>query len=179
MAASATEYDLDASHSYVGFSVRHMMVVNQRGNFTKFSGTLKYDDKDPAQSSVEAIIDLASVDTREPKRDEHLRSADFFGVAKFPTMTFRSKKFEKAGEGFKVTGDLSLHGVTKSVVLDVGALSPESKDPFGNLKVGTSASATISRKDFGLTWNKALETGGIAVGEEVKISLELEFNRKK
>ncbi len=174
---SATRYQLDPTHSSIDFSVRHMMVVNQRGTFRTFSGALTYDEQDPTNSSVEATIDLASVDTREPTRDEHLRSADFFDVATFPTMTFRSKTFERVGEQFKVTGELSLHGVTKRVVLSVAPLSPESKDPFGTLKVGTSATTSISRKDFGLTWNKALETGGIAVGDEVKITLELEFNR--
>jgi polyisoprenoid-binding protein YceI len=177
--ASAAEYELDATHSYVGFTIRHMMVVNQRGQFQKVRGLLRYDDRDPARSSIEAAVDLASIDTREPKRDEHLRSPDFFDVARYPTMTFRSTRLERVGERWKVTGDLSLHGVTRPVVLDAGPLSPESKDPYGVVKVGTSATSTINRKDFGLTWNRVLETGGIAVGDDVQIVLELEFNRKK
>ncbi len=177
--ASAAEYELDATHSYVGFTIRHMMVVNQRGQFQKARGLLRYDDGDPARSSVEAAVDLASIDTREPKRDEHLRSPDFFDVARYPTMTFRSTRFERVGERWKITGELSLHGVTRPVVLDAGPLSPESRDPYGVVKVGTSATSTINRKDFGLTWNRVLETGGIAVGDDVQIVLELEFNKKK
>jgi len=174
--ASAAVWTIDPDHSNVGFKVRHLMVSNVKGIFEKYSGIVDINDKDITRSRVEVSIDTSSINTNVQKRDEHLRSPDFFDVAKFPTMTFVSKKVAKAGKDrLKVTGDLTLHGVTKEVVLDVDALSRESKDPWGNLRRGTSASTKINRKDFGLVWNKALETGGVAVGEEVLITLEIEM----
>jgi polyisoprenoid-binding protein YceI len=174
--ASAAIWTIDPDHSNVGFKVRHLMVSNVKGSFEKFTGTVDINDKDITKSKVEVSIDTNSINTGVAKRDEHLRSADFFDVAKFPTMTFVSKKVVKAGkERLKVTGDLTLHGVTKEVVLDVEAISRESKDPWGNIRRGTTATAKINRKDFGLVWNKALETGGVAVGEEVLITLEIEM----
>ena len=174
--ASAATWTIDPDHSHVGFKVRHLMVSNVKGSFEKFSGTVDINDRDITKSKVEVSIDTNSINTSVVKRDEHLRSADFFDVAKFPTMTFVSKKVVKAGnERLKVTGDLTLHGVTKEVVLDVEPISRESKDPWGNIRRGTTASAKINRKDFGLVWNKALETGGVAVGEEVLITLEIEM----
>lgn len=174
--ASAAVWNIDPEHSNIGFKVRHLMVSNVKGSFDKHTGTVDINDKDITKSKVEVSIDTNSINTNVQKRDEHLRSADFFDVAKFPTMTFVSKKVAKAGKDkLKVTGDLTLHGVTKEVVLDVEPLSKESKDPWGNFRRGTTASTKINRKDFGLVWNKALETGGVAVGEEVFITLEIEL----
>ncbi len=131
------------------------------------------------KSTVEATIDATSINTNEPKRDEHLRSPDFFDTAKYPTITFKSTKVEKAGSNLKVTGDLTMHGVTKPVVLDVDGSTAEAKDPWGNTKRGGVATTKINRKDFGLGWNKALEAGGVVVGEEVSITLDLELNKKQ
>ena len=177
--AFAAEYVVDSGHSSASFSVKHMMVSNVRGAFSKVTGTANIDEKDITKSTVEATIDATTVNTNEPKRDEHLRSADFFDTAKYPTITFKSTKVEKAGENLKVTGDLTMHGVTKPVVLDVEGFTTEAKDPWGNIKRGGTATTKINRKDFGLGWNSVLETGGVAVGEEVAITLDLELNKKK
>ena len=178
-ASKAAAFDIDPAHSAATFSVKHLMVANVHGEFGKVTGTVNLDDKDITKSTVEATLDATSIRTHDEKRDEHLKSAEFFDVAKFPTLTFRSTKVEKGAKGkLKVTGDLTIHGVTKSVVLDVEGLSKESKDPWGNVKVGTSASTKINRKDFGLTWNKNLETGGVLVGEEVTINLDVELGKK-
>ncbi len=177
--ALASTWTIDPDHSSTGFKVRHLMVSNVKGNFNKFSGTVDINDKDITKSKVDVTIDTSSINTNVQKRDEHLRSADFFDVAKFPTMIFVSKKVAKAGKDkLKVTGDLTLHGVTKTVVLDVEGPSKESKDPWGNIRKGATATTKINRKDFGLVWNAALETGGVAVGEEVTITLEIEMIRK-
>jgi polyisoprenoid-binding protein YceI len=177
--AFASTWTIDPDHSNVGFKVRHLMVSNVKGSFEKQTGTVEIDDKDITKSKVEVIIDTNSINTNVKKRDDHLRSADFFDVAKFPTMTFVSKKVEKAGkDNLKVTGDLTLHGVTKQVVLAVEGPSKESKDPYGNIRRGATATTKINRKDFGLVWNAALETGGVAVGEEVTITLEIEMIKK-
>jgi polyisoprenoid-binding protein YceI len=177
--ALASTWNLDPDHSNVGFKVRHLMVSNVKGNFDKFSGTINIDDKDITKSTVQVSIDTSSINTNVQKRDEHLKSPDFFDVAKYPTMTFVSKKVAKAGKDkLKVTGYLTLHGVTKEVVLEVEGPSADSKDPWGNIRKGATATAKINRKDFGLVWNKALETGGVAVGEEVTIVLEAEMIRK-
>jgi len=176
--AQAVQYEIDPVHSSAQFSVRHMMVSNVRGEFAKVTGTVVYDPKNLKASSVEATIDATSINTHEPKRDEQLKGPDFFDVAKYPTLTFKSKKVEEAGPGkLSVTGDLTLHGVTKEVVLEVEGPSPEVK--MGpNLKSGASAATTINRKDFGLMWNRVLESGGVMVGDEVKITLEIEMGRK-
>lgn len=177
--ASASTWSIDPDHSNVGFKVRHLMVSNVKGNFEKFSGSVDLNDKDITKSKVEVSIDTNSINTNVQKRDDHLRSADFFDVAKYPAMTFVSKKVAKAGKDkLKVTGDLTLHGVTRQVVLDVEGPSKESKDPWGNIRKGATATTKINRKDFGLVWNTALETGGVAVGEEVTITLEIEMIRK-
>ncbi len=176
----AATWEVDSAHSGAHFSVRHLMVSNVRGELTKLTGTLVLDDKDLSKSSIEVSIDVSTINTGEPKRDEHLKSPDFFDAAKFPTMVFKSKKVEAAGAGkLKVTGDLTIHGITKSVVLDVEGPSAEIKDPWGNARRGASATTKINRKDFGLSWNKALEAGGVAVGEEVSITLDVEFTKKK
>lgn len=177
--AFASTWTIDPDHSNVGFKVRHLMVSNVKGSFDKHSGTVEIDDKDITKSKVNVTIDTNSINTNVQKRDEHLRSADFFDVAKYPTMTFVSKKVAKAGKDkLKVTGDLTLHGVTKQVVLDVVGPTKESKDPWGNIRKGATATTKINRKDFGLVWNAALETGGVAVGDEITITLEIEMIRK-
>ncbi len=174
--ASATTWNIDPDHSSVSFKVKHLMVSNVKGTFEIQTGVVEINDKDITKSKVEVTIDTNSVSTNVQKRDDHLRNADFLDVAKYPTITFVSKKIAKAKNGaLKVTGDLTLHGVTKEVVLDVEQISKESKDPWGNLRCGTSASTKINRKDFGLQWNKSLETGGVLVGEEITISLEIEM----
>ena len=177
--AFASTWTIDPDHSNIGFKVRHLMVSNVRGSFDKHTGTVEINDKDITKSKVEVSIDTNSINTNVQKRDDHLRSADFFDVAKFPTMTFVSKKIAQAGKDkLKVTGDLTLHGVTKEVVLDVEGPSKESKDPWGSLRKGATATTKINRKDFGLVWNKALETGGVAVGNEITITLEIEMIKK-
>ncbi|MCK6544732.1 YceI family protein [Myxococcota bacterium] len=177
-AAQASQWELDASHSRIGFKVRHMMVTNTRGQFSKFTGTVNLDDKNPVKSSVELSIDVDSIDTADEKRDGHLKSPDFFDAAKFPKMTFKSTKIEKAGKGYKVTGDLTIRDVTKPVTLTVEGPAKPAKDPWGNMRSGVSATGVINRKDFGLTWNAALETGGVAVGEEVTLEIEVELMQK-
>ena len=164
-----TTYQIDPAHSSVHFSVRHMMITNVRGAFKNIKGTVVYDPANLAETSVEATIDAASIMTMDEQRDAHLRSADFLDVEKYPTITFKSKKVEPG----KVTGDLTIHGVTQEVALDVDGPTGETKDPFGNTRVGASASTKIKRSTFGLNWNAALETGGILVGDELKIELEV------
>lgn len=176
-AALAQGYTIDAAHSRAQFSVRHMMVSNVRGEFTKMKGSIDYDEKNPAAMRIEATIDAASINTGEPKRDEHLKSPDFFDAARYPTITFRSKSARKTANGLAVTGDLMIHGVTKEVVLQVEGPSPEVRDPWGNLRRGATATTKINRKDFGLTWNAALETGGVVVGEEVSITIDVQAMR--
>jgi polyisoprenoid-binding protein YceI len=179
-AALASTWDVDPSHTNVGFSVRHMMATTVKGQFDKVQGTLELDDKDITKSKVEVTIDLASVNTNEPKRDGHLKSPDFFDVAKFPVATFKSTKVQKAGKNkLKVTGDLSLHGITKPVVLDVEGPSATYQTPFGTTVRGIHATAKINRKDFEITWNKALDNGGVLVGNEVSLDLNAEVVEKK
>jgi polyisoprenoid-binding protein YceI len=170
-------YEIDPAHSSVHFSVRHMMVSNVRGEFSKISGTVKYDPENPQNSGVEATIDASSINTREPQRDTHLKSADFLDVEKFPAITFRSKQIEPRADGGKIIGDLTLHGVTREITLEVEDLTPETKDPWGKQRIGASATARLNRKEFGLTWHQVLETGGALVGDEVKITLDVEAVR--
>jgi polyisoprenoid-binding protein YceI len=171
-AAPAT-FNLDASHSTAGFAVKHLVISSVRGEFRTFSGVVQLDDADPTKSTVEATIDVNSLDTHVADRDAHLKSPDFFDTAKFPTVTFKSTKVAKAGkDALKVTGDLTLHGVTRPVTLDVKT-SPEVKGMFGETRRAFAATTKISRKDFGLTWNKLVEAGP-AVGDEVVITLDLE-----
>ncbi|QSQ23668.1 polyisoprenoid-binding protein [Pyxidicoccus parkwayensis] len=177
--AMASTWDVDGAHSAAGFSVRHMMVSNVKGSLGEVKGAVNLDDKDVTKSTVEATIDVNGINTGNGKRDEHLKSPDFFNVAQYPTITFKSTKVAKAGAGkLKVTGDLTMHGVTKSVVLDVEGPSKEAKDPWGNTRTGVAATTKLNRKDFGLSYNQALETGGVAVGEEVTVNLELELVKK-
>ena len=166
-------WNIDAAHSHVTFAVRHMMVATVRGKFNVLRGTLNLDQANPANSWVEAEADAASIDTSEPNRDKHLRSADFFDVDKYPKITFKSTKVEPVRDNeYKVTGDLTMHGITKPVVFDVEH-SDEIKDPFGFRRVGLSAKSKISRKEWGLTWNQLLETGGAIVSDEVKLEIDV------
>jgi len=177
--AAASTWVIDAEHSSVQFKVKHLMVSNVKGEFKKFSGALTIDDADITRSKVDVTIDATSIDTGNAKRDEHLRSPDFLDVAKNPTLKFVSTKVAKSGVGtLKVTGTLMIHGVSREVVLDVEGPTSAIKDPWGNTKRGASATTKINRKDFGLTWNKALETGGVVVGDEVAITLEVELLKK-
>ena len=166
-------WTIDASHSLAEFSVRHMMVSTTRGQFQNISGTLTLDENDLTKSSVEATIDVKSLTTRDEKRDGHLLSPDFFDVEKFPTITFKSTSVTKSGDDYVVTGDLTIHGVTRSVDLKT-EFNGFNTTPWGGRVVGFSADTEISRKDFGLEWNVALETGGVLVGDKVKIHLEVE-----
>lgn len=176
----ASEWAIDPMHSAIQFKVRHMMISNVRGSFNKFEGKVTTDEKEAANSKVEATIDVSSIDTGVEKRDEHLRSADFFDVEKFPKMTYVSKSAKKADNGkYLITGDLTMHGVTKEVVLEMEEPSPEMKDPQGKIRRGGSIFAKLNRKDFGLTYNKVLETGGVAVGEEIEIFIDVEVVKQE
>ena len=173
-AARADTWKIDPAHTTVEFSVRHMMISNVKGQFEKVSGTIAADGSDPSSVEINAVIDATSINTRVEKRDAHLKSAAFLAVDKYPTITFKSTKVEpEAPNKWKVTGDLTLHGVTKPVVLEVETAAPI-KDPTGKTRVGASATTEIDRKDFGVVWNKPLETGGVLVGDEVSIAIEVE-----
>ncbi len=171
-------YTIDSAHSSADFSVVHMMISKVNGEFRKVSGTVYFDPAKPENDKIDTVIDTASVYTHEDKRDDHLKSDAFFDVAKFPTMTFKSTSATKQGGKLLVTGDLTLHGVTKPVTLEVEGPSAEIKDPMGNLKVGASASTKINRKDFGLVWNKTMDGGGAIVSDEVTINIDVELARK-
>ena len=172
-----TAWDIDVSHSAIHFYVRHMVISKVYGRFAKWAGTVRLDTQDPTRSSVEVAIDAASIDTQVADRDNHLRSADFLDVASYPQVTFRSKRIEKAGQGYRVVGDLGLHGVVREVVLEA-EFAGTGKDPWGNERAGFSAKTSLDRREFGLSWNAALETGGVLVGEKVEISIELEAVKK-
>jgi polyisoprenoid-binding protein YceI len=177
--AGAATWQIDPDHAFVEFKVKHLMVSSVKGTFTKVAGTLEADDADLAKATVTVTIDTASLDTNIAKRDEHLRSPDFFDVAKYPTMNFTSKRvIVEGGKVSKVIGDLTIRGTTREVTLDVADFTPAIKDPWGKQRRGATATATINRKDFGLAWNKLLETGGAVVGDEVKISLDIELIKK-
>lgn len=174
-----TQWVIDPAHSAAHFSVRHLMISNVRGEFSKLSGNVSIDPVDPARSSVEVSLDTTSVNTREPQRDEHLRSADFFDVANHPAIKFKSKKTVAAGpDRYKLTGDLTIRGVTKEVTFDVEGPTPSVKDPWGNVRAGVTASTKINRKDFGLTWNALTEAGGVVVGDEISVTIEAELIQK-
>jgi polyisoprenoid-binding protein YceI len=178
-AASPTiQYNIDPQHTGVHFKVRHLMISSVRGEFTKVSGSITVNPDDPESATVEASIDAASIQTREPDRDKHLRSADFLDVEKYPTLTFKSKRVKAKGpDAYDVVGDLTIHGVTKEVTLKVEDVSPETKDPWGLMRRGASISTTVNRKDFGMQFNMALETGGFVVGDDVQITIDAEFVR--
>jgi polyisoprenoid-binding protein YceI len=173
---ATTTWNLDPAHSHAEFKVKHMMISNVKGSFSGLAGTLVEDPINPTGSSLDASISVSSLSTGDVSRDGHLKSADFFDAEKFPQMTFKSTKVEKKGEeDYAVTGDLTIHGVSKPVTFAVEGPSQPGKDPYGNIRIGLSATTKINRKDFGLSWNAALETGGILIGEDVQISLEIQF----
>jgi polyisoprenoid-binding protein YceI len=172
-------YQIDPAHTHAQFKVRHLLVSNVKGDFDKVSGTVEFDDTNPAAGKVSVTIDVASISTREPQRDAHLKSADFFDVEKFPTITFVSTGVVKSGDdSYEVVGDLTIHGVTKTVDLDVEELTPEMKDPFGLLRRGASAKTTILRSDFGIHYNAILEAGGVAISDQVHITIDIEMTRQ-
>jgi polyisoprenoid-binding protein YceI len=174
--AAATTWKIDPVHSVAEFKVKHLMIANVKGQFTGVSGTLSLDDSDLTLSRVEATIDAASINTREPQRDTHLKSPDFFDVEKYPTLSFKSSHVSRKSDGeLQVAGNLTIHGITRDVTFEVEGPTPPQKDPWGNTRVGLSATTKINRKDFGLTWSPVLETGGLMVGEEVTLTLEVEF----
>jgi polyisoprenoid-binding protein YceI len=178
--STRANYTLDASHSHAGFTVRHLMISNVRGEFQKLSGTAVFDPARPAATTLQATIDVASINTRDAQRDTHLKSADFFDVEKYPSITFVSKRATaKPGGDLEIVGDLTIHGTTREVVLAVTDITPEHKDPWGNSRIGATASTKVKRSDFGMTWNAALEAGGVLVGDEVKIQIEVELIRDK
>jgi polyisoprenoid-binding protein YceI len=173
---ASTTWNIDPVHSVAEFKVKHMMISNVKGQFTSVQGVLSLDESDITNSRVQASIEAASINTREAQRDAHLKSADFFDVEKFPTLSFQSTRISRAGDGeLSVAGDLTIHGITRSVQFAVEGPTAPGKDPWGNTRVGLSATTKINRKDFGLTWNAALETGGILVGEEITITLDVQF----
>ena len=175
-APATTTWKIDPAHSHAQFKVKHMMISNVKGEFSTLTGSLTLDSDNIANSYVEATIDAATISTSDPQRDAHLKSADFFDVEKFPTLNFKSTKVSKKGEEeISVAGDLTIHGVTRPVVFAVEGPSAPAKDPWGNTRVGLSATSKINRKDFGLTWNSTLETGGILVGEDITITLDVQF----
>lgn len=178
--AAAAAWDIDPAHTTVGFSVKHMMVSNVKGQFKTTSGTVEFDPAAPEKAVIDVKIDVASVDTEIGKRDDHLKSPEFFDVAKFPQMTFKSKSVKKVSDGkYKVTGDLTIKGTKKEVTLDVEGLDKGYKNPFsGKESRGATATTKINRKDFGLTWNMAVEGGGIMVGEEIAIQIDVELTAK-
>lgn len=168
-------WKIDTAHTQIQFSVRHMMISNVRGRFENVTGTVDFDDQNPARSKVEVQIEAASISTREPQRDAHLRSPDFLNAEAYPYLTFKSKRVKKLGDGRgEIIGDLTIRDVTREVALDV-EYSGQAKNPWGNVSAGFSAQTTINRKDWGLNWNKTLETGGWLVGDDVTINIDLEI----
>ncbi|MCC6859367.1 MAG: YceI family protein [Bryobacterales bacterium] len=175
-ALAQTEWRIDTAHSAAQFAVRHMMVSTVRGHFGKLTGTVRYDPASPSSASVRAEVDVASIDTREPKRDAHLKSPDFFDVEKFPRMTFQSRSLEPLGQGrWKMRGDLTIRDVTRPVEFEIEGPASPVKDARGAARSGATATAKISRKDFGITWNRALEAGGFVVGDEVTLTIDVEL----
>ena len=178
--AEVSTWKFDTDHSSAQFKIQHMVITSVRGDFSDVKGTVLMDAQDLTRSSVEAVIAADSISTNNTKRDNHLKSSDFFEVEKFPTLTFKSKKVTKEGEkSFKVLGDLTMHGITKEVELSVNGPTQTIKDPWGNLRMGAQAKTMLDRRDFGLTWNKFLEAGGLLVGNEVEITLDVELVRQK
>jgi polyisoprenoid-binding protein YceI len=178
-AAQTSIWTIDPKHSTAQFTVRHLAISNVSGNFTNVSGIIDLNEKDITQSQVSAVIDVSSVDTRVSDRDKDLRSPNFFDVEKYPTIEFKSKRIVNSGGKLQVIGDLTMHGTTREVTLDVDGPTPELNDPWGNVRRGFSASTTLNRKDFGLTYNHALKTGEAVVGDNVKIQIDLELIKKK
>jgi polyisoprenoid-binding protein YceI len=174
--AATSTWNIDPVHSVAEFKVKHMMISNVKGQFTTVKGALVRDESDSTKSHVEASIEAASITTRDAQRDAHLKSADFLDVEKFPVLSFKSTRISRSGDGgLTVAGDLTIHGITRNVIFTVDGPTPSAKDPWGNTRLGLSATTKINRKDFGLNWNTALETGGILVGDEVTITLDVQF----
>jgi polyisoprenoid-binding protein YceI len=174
--AATSTWNIDPVHSLAEFKVRHMMISNVKGQFTRLEGALTLDEADLTNSRVQASIEAASINTRDAQRDAHLKSADFFDVEKFPTLSFKSTRITRTANGeLAVAGALTMHGVTRDVAFTVEGPTPAAKDPWGNTRLGLSASTKINRRDFGLNWNTALETGGILVGDDVTITLDVQF----
>jgi polyisoprenoid-binding protein YceI len=175
MTSATTTWKLDPAHSAAEFKVKHMMISNVKGAFSGLSGVLTEHTSDSTLSSVEASIPVATLSTGDPQRDAHLKSAEFFEAEKYPTLNFKSTKVVHRGDAYEVTGDLTIHGVTKPVIFAVDGPSAPAKDPWGSTRIGLSATTKINRKEFGLAWNAALETGGFLVGDEIAITLDVEF----
>ena len=176
--AEMARWDLDPDHSIIEFRVAHMVVSKTAGRFMDYSGVVEMDAEAQQFKTIEATINTASVNTNHEKRDAHLRNADFFDVEKYPTMTYKMKSYKKTGEGYTALGDLTIHGVTKEITL-VGTFNGVSKDPWGNTRAGFTAEGKVNRKDFGMVWNKTLDTGGFVVGDEVNIRLDIECIKAK
>jgi len=177
--AATTVWQIDPAHTAAGFAVKHLMISTVRGQFKGVTGTVTWDDQDVSKSSIDVTIDATTVDTTEPMRDKDLKSDKFFDVAKYPTITFKSKKIENVSAGkLKVTGDLTIHGVTKEAVLDVEGPSNAVKDPWGNTRVAASATTKVNRQDYGVKWNANIDGGGVVVGDDVNITIDLEMTKK-
>ncbi|HUJ39192.1 MAG TPA: YceI family protein [Candidatus Acidoferrales bacterium] len=177
--AQTTTWQIDPNHTSAQFAVKHLGVSTVRGAFTKTTGTVQLDEKDITKSQVEVTVDTTTLDTRNETRDKDVKSPNFLDVAAYPTMTFKSKRITAEGDGkYKMTGELTLHGVTREVTFDVDGPSPAIQDPWKNLRRGASATATINRRDFGITYSKTLDTGGLVVSNEVQITIDIEFIRK-
>jgi polyisoprenoid-binding protein YceI len=174
---ATTTWKIDPSHTHAEFAVRHLMISTVKGRFAEVQGTVHTDESNPAASQVDVTIGVSSIDTREPQRDAHLRSADFFDADNFPQITFRSTRVDGRGDSFKLAGDLTIRGTTREIVLDV-TTEGRGKDPWGGERAGFSASTRIKRSEFGLTWNQLLEAGGVAVSDDVKISIDVELVRQ-
>lgn len=172
-AFAADEYEIDAVHSSIGFSVRHLLISNVTGNFNDFSGKIMFDEKDMTNSSVDLTIKAASINTNNVDRDNHLRASDFFDAEKFPEITFKSGKVEKAEDNYVLVGTLTMHGVSKEISIPFEFIG-KAKGPMGKQRLGFEGNTKLNRKDFGITWNKTLDEGGLAVGNEIKIQLNIE-----
>jgi polyisoprenoid-binding protein YceI len=177
--AVASTWTIDPAHTSAEFAVRHLMVSTVRGHMGRVSGTVTVDDADPTRSIVEATIDATGIDTREPKRDDHLRGPDFLDTAKYPTITFKSKQIQRVDDThYKITGDLTMHGVTREIVLDAEGSPTPMKDPFGNTKLGGVVKTRLNRQDFGIAWSKALDGGGVVVGDDVDVTIDVELTKQ-
>jgi polyisoprenoid-binding protein YceI len=177
-AAAGDEFAVDPSHSRVGFSVTHLLISKVRGEFTSFSGTFFFDEKEPAKSWVKGKIETAGITTQDETRDKHLKSPDFFDVQKYPEITFESNKIVKTSDGYKVTGPFTMHGVTKEITFPF-RITGKATDPWGNERIGVEAALSLNRMDYGVAWSQTLDTGGLVVGGEVLIDLSAEFVKQK
>ncbi len=174
--AARSTWQIDPQHASAEFAVKHLMISTVRGEFHGVKGTINWDEQDITKSTIDVTIDATTLDTREPQRNEHLKSPDFFDTAKYPTISFKSKKIEQvASDHLKITGELTIHGVTKEVVLDVDGPTAPVKDPWGNIRAAVNATAKVNRQDFGVKWNANMDGGGVVVGDDVKINIDLEM----